>query len=407
MLDRTQEFRTTLLQCSSAKSIEDQLLHDHPSAKRTNTQASSLILPPIDKQLNNSSNNNDAATTASFQPSAFTTSAQSLLITLLRAHQQLSQQHAEYANTDRYLSPTGELMSDAQRHEFEQTMSHVVRVTDQQLEQLKSSIREQTKSNNSLFDEQPVDLYRHQHAIVLYLFTQLHSLVERLSTMRAARMREQRAQQQLLHPKTFVTRQPTVAITTASTASVQQHSRHSDEDEKQSQSNSPSKSHHSMQPPPVKRQRSSMLASPDKARQPLSHNNAALAQGAAAYSETHNSDDSAQSQQLSAQELQQFEAENTALQEALADNLSEALLAEQKMGDISSLLTLFATKVAQQEEQIGTIFDTTLESRLSVTRGLEQLHTAGQRNMSTKQWMLFTILVLSFSLLFLDWYSSP
>ena len=107
---------------------------------------------------------------------------------------------------------------------------------------------------------------------------------------------------------------------------------------------------------------------------------------------------------LSASETVQLLAENHQLHDSLQENLDQIRKAEGKMAEISQMLALFSAKVLEQEEQIDTIYDQAIQSTLHVHSGISQLKKAAQRGVTFRMMILFMILMLSFSLLFLDWY---
>lgn len=103
-------------------------------------------------------------------------------------------------------------------------------------------------------------------------------------------------------------------------------------------------------------------------------------------------------------EKAQLLEENRQLLDSLEENLDQIRRAESKMAEISGLIALFTTKVVEQEEQINSIYDHAIKSTLHVHSGIAQLKKAAQRGVTFRMMILFMILMLSFSLLFLDWY---
>ena len=66
---------------------------------------------------------------------------------------------------------------------------------------------------------------------------------------------------------------------------------------------------------------------------------------------------------FSAQERLLLQEENHHLLDSLEDNLDAMRRAESQLAAIASLMTLFSTKVLEQEEQIGTIYDQAIKSQ--------------------------------------------
>lgn len=78
---------------------------------------------------------------------------------------------------------------------------------------------------------------------------------------------------------------------------------------------------------------------------------------------------------------------------------------ESKVVHIAELQELFTEKVLQQDKDIERISETVVGSTENMKSANEQIRQAMQRNAGLRVWMLFFLLVMSFSLLFLDWYN--
>jgi syntaxin 18 len=109
---------------------------------------------------------------------------------------------------------------------------------------------------------------------------------------------------------------------------------------------------------------------------------------------------------LSEGEVQMMEQENAVLMHELDGNLDQMRQAESKMHEIVNMLSLFSTKVLEQSETIDCIYDEAVESSSHVRMGNQQLRKALERGVNNRLVTLFALLLASFSLLFLDWYSS-
>lgn len=109
--------------------------------------------------------------------------------------------------------------------------------------------------------------------------------------------------------------------------------------------------------------------------------------------------------QLSAEEMQMFESENEHLFNELNSLSDEVKQIESKVVHIAELQELFSEKVLQQEGDIERIATTVATSTDNVKDANEQIRQAIQRNAGLRVWVLFFLLVMSFSLLFLDWYN--
>ncbi|XP_066246655.1 syntaxin-18 [Euwallacea similis] len=110
-------------------------------------------------------------------------------------------------------------------------------------------------------------------------------------------------------------------------------------------------------------------------------------------------------EELSAEDMQMFEQENEHLLKELNSISDEVKQMEGKVVHIAELQELFTEKVLQQEQDIERISDTVVGSTENMKHANEQIRQAMQRNAGLRVWMLFFLLVLSFSLLFLDWYN--
>lgn len=108
---------------------------------------------------------------------------------------------------------------------------------------------------------------------------------------------------------------------------------------------------------------------------------------------------------LSAEEMQMFESENELLYNELNSISDEVKQMESKVVHIAELQELFTEKVLQQEEDIERIATTVVGTTENMKTANEQIRQAIQRNASLRVWVLFFLLVMSFSLLFLDWYN--
>lgn len=110
-------------------------------------------------------------------------------------------------------------------------------------------------------------------------------------------------------------------------------------------------------------------------------------------------------EELSAEEMQMFEAENELLYNELNSISDEVKQMESKVVHIAELQELFTEKVLQQEKDIDRIATTVVGSTENMKDANEQIRQAIQRNAGLRVWVLFFLLVMSFSLLFLDWYN--
>ncbi|XP_071449825.1 syntaxin-18 [Hetaerina americana] len=109
--------------------------------------------------------------------------------------------------------------------------------------------------------------------------------------------------------------------------------------------------------------------------------------------------------QLSQEEMQMYELENAHLLNELNSMTEEVKQVETKVVQIAELQEIFTEKVLQQEVEIDRISNTVVGTSENVKDANEQIRKAIQGNADLRAWILFFLLVMSFSLLFLDWYN--
>lgn len=109
--------------------------------------------------------------------------------------------------------------------------------------------------------------------------------------------------------------------------------------------------------------------------------------------------------ELSVEEMQMFESENELLYNELNSLSDEVKQIESKVVHIAELQELFTEKVLQQDRDIERIATTVVTATDNMKDANEQIKKAIQRNAGLRVWILFFLLVMSFSLLFLDWYN--
>ena len=116
-------------------------------------------------------------------------------------------------------------------------------------------------------------------------------------------------------------------------------------------------------------------------------------------------DDNEAAPEFSPEEAQAFERENAELYEdlvCLKDNVQQI---QTKVVKIAELQEIFTEKVLQQKDDIDQIAASAVATTENIKDGNEELRKAIQRNASIRVYILFFLIVMSFSLLFLDWYN--
>lgn len=107
---------------------------------------------------------------------------------------------------------------------------------------------------------------------------------------------------------------------------------------------------------------------------------------------------------LSPEEIQMFEQENQRLVGEMNSLLDEVRHIEGKVVEISRLQEIFSEKVLQQETEIDSIHQLVVGATENVKEGNEDIREAIKNNAGFRVWILFFLVMCSFSLLFLDWY---
>uniref|UniRef100_A0A1L8DV51 Syntaxin-18 n=1 Tax=Nyssomyia neivai TaxID=330878 RepID=A0A1L8DV51_9DIPT len=119
----------------------------------------------------------------------------------------------------------------------------------------------------------------------------------------------------------------------------------------------------------------------------------------------HNQSSYEEGDKLSAEDIQMFESENVQLLHELQGLAEEVEQIERNVVDIAQLQDIFTEKVTLQKADIERISNTVVGATENVRDANEQIKQAIQRNAGLRVWILFFLLVMSFSLLFLDWYN--
>ncbi|XP_044273646.1 syntaxin-18 isoform X4 [Varanus komodoensis] len=110
--------------------------------------------------------------------------------------------------------------------------------------------------------------------------------------------------------------------------------------------------------------------------------------------------------ELSPEEIQMFEQENQRLVGEMNSLFDEVRQIEGKVVEISRLQEIFTEKVLQQEAEIDNIHQIVVGATENIKEGNEDIREAIKNNAGFRVWILFFLVMCSFSLLFLDWYGS-
>lgn len=108
---------------------------------------------------------------------------------------------------------------------------------------------------------------------------------------------------------------------------------------------------------------------------------------------------------LSPEEMQLFEQENQRLFTEMNCLVDEVRQIEGKVVEITQLQEIFTDKVLQQDSVIDRIANTVVHTTENIKEANQDIREAIKNNAGLRLWVLFFLVVCSFSLLFLDWYS--
>uniref|UniRef100_A0A8C6SKL8 Syntaxin-18 n=1 Tax=Neogobius melanostomus TaxID=47308 RepID=A0A8C6SKL8_9GOBI len=140
---------------------------------------------------------------------------------------------------------------------------------------------------------------------------------------------------------------------------------------------------------------------------PLKTNNTNMAHVSEAADPTGNLwEEGREEDELSPEEMQMFEQENQRLVGEMNSLVDEVKQIEGKVVEISRLQEIFAEKVLHQETEIDNIHQMVVGATENVKEGNEDIREAIKNNAGFRVWILFFLVMCSFSLLFLDWYDS-
>lgn len=108
---------------------------------------------------------------------------------------------------------------------------------------------------------------------------------------------------------------------------------------------------------------------------------------------------------ISQDELQTLALENYHIHDELLTLNDEVKLVGKKVVQISKLQELFTEKVMEQEVELNSVHEKAIRSSENVREGNDMIRDAMMKNASTRVFILFYIVTLGFTILFLDWYN--
>jgi len=108
---------------------------------------------------------------------------------------------------------------------------------------------------------------------------------------------------------------------------------------------------------------------------------------------------------LSENDKKQLTVEKEQLFEELRSTTDEIQMLEGKVMEIAQLQDIFTTKVLEQEQDIYRINEVAIHTTENIKAGNESIRDAMKKKAGFRVYILFFLLVMSFTLLFLDWYN--
>lgn len=108
--------------------------------------------------------------------------------------------------------------------------------------------------------------------------------------------------------------------------------------------------------------------------------------------------------ELSASQIQQFEAENAQILRSTEDSLAAVQQAEARLLEISALQAELVAQLTRQTEVSDQLYEDAIATSEMVERGNIQLREARRRARDGRKWLLLFLIGASLSLLFLHYY---
>jgi syntaxin 18 len=116
------------------------------------------------------------------------------------------------------------------------------------------------------------------------------------------------------------------------------------------------------------------------------------------------SDDDEDDVELSASQIQQFEAENAQILRSAEDTLAAVQQAETRLLEISALQAELVAQLTRQTEVSDQLYEDAIATSEMVDKGNVQLREARRRARDSRKWLLAFLIGASLSLLFLHYY---
>ncbi|XP_050737345.1 syntaxin-18-like isoform X2 [Eriocheir sinensis] len=110
--------------------------------------------------------------------------------------------------------------------------------------------------------------------------------------------------------------------------------------------------------------------------------------------------------ELSPEERQMLEEENDHLYKELQSNHEEVRQITKQVVELGQMQDLLSENVELQATQIDKIQETIIAATENVREGNEQVREAMRKDAGFRVWIMFFLIVMSCTILFLDWYNS-
>nr|XP_022286362.1 syntaxin-18-like isoform X2 [Crassostrea virginica] len=157
----------------------------------------------------------------------------------------------------------------------------------------------------------------------------------------------------------------------------------------------------------VKQRRANkQTTSPDSTSQPSPQDSPSSGERSQSKSTKRNVEEKKEEEEeISPEEAQMFERENAALFEEMSSVSQEVGQIEGKVMEIAKLQEIFTEKVLEQDKDIDRIEQVVVGSTENIKEGNEEIRQAMKNSAGFRVYILFFLLLLTLSLLFLDWYN--
>lgn len=398
-MDRTDEYQQLIKQYvnDEVQAIKDAITH------KSATGRSTIELQHKLHELQTITDTIDTPSAIQYTP--FTTAAQAIYNTIIYTLNYINKYKLSYLliHTQNINDTSNTIlqqsMNELQRNEYEQYITEFIQSTNHKLDILNQSI----KAIDNIDDTDDIphinDTITYQHSVLKQLYSSIQSVVELYGSIRL--QYTQQLKSQVIDLSTIDYNDDTLSGT-------------SNQSEIQNVWKSVTTGKYNKRYTPMNSLRNKIINTTDfdndnvlgrsqHNSNNVAHNNNELVQQ---WYEAPVDDSQGASIEFSAQEQLLYESENQSLLQSLETNLDSMKTAEKKLVEISDMLTMFTTKIEEQSDTIELIESNINQTNINIDTGIEHLKKAVASSAQGTQFNIFVLLVMSFSLLFLDWFNS-